>query len=64
MKQNNQTYKNPLFQTWKNENSDFDDVIFEDSEGEYRYNSDKDTYEYYPDWLGYVQSENDFWETV
>lgn len=41
----------------------FEDVIFEDSEGEYRYNYDSDKYEYYPDWLGNNQSETEFWET-
>lgn len=39
------------------------DVIFEDTEGEYRYNDSNEQYEYYPDWLGYVQSEAEFWET-
>lgn len=56
--------KNLLFMIWKNKNDTFDDIIFEDNEGEYKYNPDKDKYEYYPDWLGNVQSENDFWETV
>lgn len=56
--------KNPLFMIWKNKDDIFDDIIFEDNEGEYKYNPDKDEYEYYPDWLGNVQSENDFWETV
>lgn len=41
----------------------FEDVIFEDSDGEYRYNNDSDRYEYYPDWLGNSQSEAEFWET-
>lgn len=30
--------------------------------GEYRYNSDKGKYEYFPDWLGGMESEEDFWE--
>lgn len=56
--------KNPIMSSWKKNDELLEDTVFEDSEGEYRYNPDKNSYEYYPDWLGYAQSENDFWETV
>lgn len=56
--------KNPIMLSWKKNDEFLEDTVFEDSEGEYRYNPDKNSYEYYPDWLGYTQSENDFWETV
>lgn len=46
-----------------NKYTHYEDVIFEDTEGEYRYNDSNEQYEYYPDWLGYVQSEAEFWET-
>lgn len=40
------------------------DIIVTDEDGEYRYDPDTDNYEYYPDWLGNVQNEREFWETV
>jgi len=41
-----------------------DDIIYEDDEGDYKYDSDTGTCKYYPDWLGGSQSEEEFWETV
>lgn len=34
-----------------------------DSDGEYRYNSETERYDYYPDWLGNSMTEESFWET-
>lgn len=60
-----QKEKNPSTeQQTKVRDSYFEDIIFQDEEGEYRYNCDKDKYEYYPDWLGNVESEENFWMSV
>lgn len=55
---------NFLIKTWK-EDKDifFEDIIFEDDDGEIRYDINRENYEYYPEWLGNSQSETEFWET-